>query len=723
MRTHEAVEAVLAVVGKEIAVHGGQADRRGVHAVEKGFEALAGVLLLILLPEPEQKRGAFAVSELGQVFLAPWVTVVLEQFGAAVGPGISGVAHQVAHQADERQVDRLAQGIAQGGVAAVVLAAEVVEGVQPAAGKERLARAGGIGPIQRRLEHLRQAAVAVLDQVVDSPAGQAILFGDLDFFQRRRGFSTIAVVQLGDDLQIGGEYPQLGGGTEFEFAAFVDVERLVGAIGLHPHARTVRRQFQQGKAVAHLGGAGGGEQAFSHQADLGREGRVGQALEVLGGLGLQIVLQGAGGGQVQAIEVIQRPVEQRGESTAGGADAFVGFVGLDRRLLHPIAITDLARQGGIGQGAVDHTVLGQQPDVAVRQARQFVVPLGQVMGRAALGDHQRQHLPQGQALFRQAPRIGGGAEQLLIGPVEVGAVPDPQTFGHAMDLSMPRHGGQRHAVEVIAHNPLPRLEGLRTGPISAHAGGNHLADFLTPRDRQAIGGVAVLFQLRRQGAAPGGLSRQAQQLGHLRPRRHAEARPIHRRVGLGLAGIEQEAVFDEQQALHHHGGDGVETRIQLLWVLELIQRRGTAIGDGQAGLDLFRIGHEQAFSDVVHQGRRKPRLGLDHVVALEQSRQELPQRAVAQPPIEWASTGIDNGIAGPRLQRVAQGGRVLADLPGLKPGGTHFLGHREPDHHDDNQQQQPERPPAMPRAAFFWGDRRFFHTFSRDHRFVRIGLP
>ena len=42
---------------------------------------------------------------------------------------VYAVAHKVAHQTHERQVDRFAQRLAQGGVAVVVLAAEVTKGV------------------------------------------------------------------------------------------------------------------------------------------------------------------------------------------------------------------------------------------------------------------------------------------------------------------------------------------------------------------------------------------------------------------------------------------------------------------------------------------------------------------------------------------------------------------------------------------------------------------
>ena len=142
VRTHKVVEALLAVAGKKVAVHGGQADRRGAHAVEEGFQTLACVLFLVLLPELEQEGGAFAVGKLGQVLLAARIFVVLEQLRTVVGARVRGVAHQITHQANEWQVDRLAQGVAQSGITAVIFFTEIIEGVQPTAGEKRLAGAG-----------------------------------------------------------------------------------------------------------------------------------------------------------------------------------------------------------------------------------------------------------------------------------------------------------------------------------------------------------------------------------------------------------------------------------------------------------------------------------------------------------------------------------------------------------------------------------------------------
>ncbi|MNO86942.1 hypothetical protein D3C76_783570 [compost metagenome] len=102
-------------------------------------------------------------------------------------------------------------------------------------------------------------------------------------------------MQFGDDLQVRGEHPQLGGRAQFQLAAFVDVERLVGAVGLHPHPRAIGGALEQGEAVAHLVGGLGGQQALADQADLGGELGVGEVFQVLADLHLQVGLQCAGG--------------------------------------------------------------------------------------------------------------------------------------------------------------------------------------------------------------------------------------------------------------------------------------------------------------------------------------------------------------------------------------------------------------------------------------------
>ncbi|MNZ62922.1 hypothetical protein D3C78_810570 [compost metagenome] len=117
---------------------------------------------------------------------------------------------------------------------------------------------------------------------------------------------------------------------------------------------------------------------------------------------------------------------------------------------------------------------------------QFDAALGQVMRGAALGDHQRQHLTQCQATCGHAFGVCRGRGEGLVDLVEIGAVPHTQAFGHAMHFTMAGHRRQRHAVEVVAHDALACLGGIRPALVGAHAGGNHLADLLGTGDRQAV---------------------------------------------------------------------------------------------------------------------------------------------------------------------------------------------------------------------------------------------
>ncbi|MNF88217.1 hypothetical protein D3C84_707060 [compost metagenome] len=159
-------------------------------------------------------------------------------------------------------------------------------------------------------------------------------------------------------------------------------------------------------------------------------------------------------------------------------------------------------------------------------------------------------------------------------------------------------------------------------------------------------------------------------------------------------------------------------------ILVLVQRVGAAIGDRQSRLDFLRIGHEQALAGVVHQGGGKPGLGGNHVIALEQARQELAQRAVAQAQVERPGAWVANRIGGAGFELIAQGLGELAGFPGLKPRRAHLLGRRQAQDDRNDHQQQPERFPAVLDATARWFFRcwRFIHRFSLDHGFTRISL-
>ncbi|MNE92260.1 hypothetical protein D3C80_1899630 [compost metagenome] len=113
--------------------------------------------------------------------------------------------------------------------------------------------------------------------------------------------------------------------------------------------------------------------------------------------------------------------------------------------------------------------------------------------------------------------------------------------------------------------------------------------------------MAVFLQLGGQGTAAGCLAGQVKHFGNLRPGGLGKARPVYGGVGLGLFRVQQFTVFDEQQAMGHQRRDRREARVQLLRVLELIERGSGAIGDRQAGLNFFGVGHEKAVEAVLEQ--------------------------------------------------------------------------------------------------------------------------
>ncbi len=115
----------------------------------------------------------------------------------------------------------------------------------PSPGFAEKRRSSAASSIAGRLRSVRGG------EVVDRPAREAVLGVHLDPAQRRRVERGEPGVEFGDELEVGGQHAQLGGGAELELAALVDVERLVGGVGLHPHAIAAHGALHQGEAVAH----------------------------------------------------------------------------------------------------------------------------------------------------------------------------------------------------------------------------------------------------------------------------------------------------------------------------------------------------------------------------------------------------------------------------------------------------------------------------------------
>ena len=104
---------------------------------------------------------------------------------------------------------------------------------------------------------------------------------------------------------------------------------------------------------------------------------------------LQIALQRAARSQIETIEVVKRHSQQIGQARARHADAFVAVYRAQVGLLLPVAVLQFLRERSIVQIAIDQATAGEQANMAVGQRLHVAAPLGEVIGGAALRDHQR----------------------------------------------------------------------------------------------------------------------------------------------------------------------------------------------------------------------------------------------------------------------------------------------------------------------------------------------
>ncbi len=231
--------------------HRAQAGRAHLHAAQQGGQPLFRIPSAVVLVEAYHVGAAFLVRKALQVGAALGRAAVLEDV-SDVRPGMGNlVAHDVAHDADEDQVDRVLEALAHSHVALALPTLEIGEALHPATGEEAFTGAAGILALHRRFQHGRQLALgrrAGAVKVVDGPTAQHILLRQLHTGQFGAAHAGIARVQLGDDLQVGHQGAQLGGGPQVEPATAVDVERLFDIVRLHPHDTCIAHALVQREA-------------------------------------------------------------------------------------------------------------------------------------------------------------------------------------------------------------------------------------------------------------------------------------------------------------------------------------------------------------------------------------------------------------------------------------------------------------------------------------------
>jgi hypothetical protein len=548
--------------------------------------------------------------------------------------------------------------------------------------------------------------------VLHGPAGERVLPVEGDAAQGPGLLRRQAGVQFGNKFQVDRQHPQLGGGAQFELAAFVDVQRLVGGVGLHAHLVALGCAFEQGEAVAHRAQRAGLQQALADQALAARELGVAQAPEVAAHRVLQGGVDRGVEADVEPVEVVERGAQPAGQAAARGGRALARAGGQLRRLAGHVAEHQPLPQGGVAPAGVDEAFGGQQPQVGVGGPVELLAALCQVPGRPPVRHHECHHLPQHLGPLGRVGREPLGGRQQRPRALEVGPEPHPQAVAQPVHLAMARRRRQRHGVQVVQQDLAPHRQRVGTLPVGAHRGRRHLAQLFAGILREAIGRVAVLFDLGGQGAAAGAVHVGVDAAGQLAQHRAGEAHPVDRRVHLRPVGVEQVAVLDEHQGLGHQRRHLLEALECPVRVAEAVDRLAVAVQHGQAGPDLFGKWGVQTAVQIGLQLRALTRLFGDHETARRQPGHHIRDGGVAQPLVERAVGRKTHLGTCARGGLVRQTGGVTAEEPGLQAGRLGLV-HRQPAHRRARQQQRrtdphqaPGRAPSAPRqggheAGFF----------------------
>ncbi|KGV88569.1 hypothetical protein X892_5520 [Burkholderia pseudomallei MSHR3960] len=651
-RAHLRVEPRARLLGRDAAQHRRDARRRFAHGAEHRGERVVVRLARVSRVEALHVHAALGIDETHQVALP--LRGIVEPRRRRPARADHLVMDDVAHQPHEHEVHRVLERDVHGQDLAVVRFVEVREALRAAAGVERLARARRILALDGRGKHRPQRALRRVREIVERPARERVGRIGLHLRELGRAQVRVARVQLGDDLQIRDDRAQLRGRAEVQARALVDVERLVDAVGLHAQQVRAVAALVQREAVLDLRRIVARAQHLEAvEAGFARAVARRRAREARGDRLLHSVVQRVGRAQIEPVELVDVVDAERAEQVRA-------------RGRHRLARDERARVGGgrhraaldvrgkrrVAQRGRDHAARREQAQVAVGEALQRRVAAVQEERRRALRDHQRQHLPERDALRGDVLGRRRRGEQ-PVHFVEIAPVPGGEAVADARDFAHARARGERHRVQVMNDDRVARGHRLRAVQVGAHRCRRDLPQLLRRRRGAAVGRMAEFLELRRERAAAGRRLVAVHEAQPLIGERAAEAPPVDRRIAVRLARVEQIAILDEEQRLHDERRNRVEIDVGVMRVDDAEQRRARRIDDRQAGLVFFAVRQEQALVGEREHPVGHARLRRDDEAARQQPLLERRQQRVAEAQVVRAVVGEADAIARAFVDAVA----------------------------------------------------------------------
>ena len=255
----------------------------------------------------------------------------------------------------------------------------------------------------------------------------------------------------------------------------------------------------------------------------------------------------------------------------------------------------------------------------------------------------------------------------LVRPLGLETEPHPQRVLEPEHLAVPRHGGERHRVQIVDDDPLALIGRLGSGPVCAHRGRRHLDQFVTRRSGESPGRVLVLLDLRGERAAAGS-GRLGPELRREEPRdRPREPVPLDDRVAVRHVRLEQLAVLDKDERLHDGRRDGVEALVDAGGVQRAVQDFPLAVGDREPGLRLLGVDGVQPEVETPAEAPGDARLGVDPVTVLVHGRADVGETRIPAPHVERPPGSLPGLALGLGADPVGDPRRPGREQPGLDP--------------------------------------------------------
>ncbi len=453
-------------------------------------------------------------------------------------------------------------------------------------------------------------------------------------------------MESGHELQVVCQRPELGRAAQLELHPLIHIEWLVEVVGLNAQHVAVWATLEERQTVDDPPRIPLGQHALRAQpVGLDEIGILQGPKQAECGF-LERHIHAGVDGDIEPVQLIEAGHPQH----------------LSQLLTHDtgssLASHECRRAGGNWIGEPEGNVGDLSPEVAIEDSGRLEqirvrrdalfegrVILEQIEARSPHRTEQGQHVLERPGLLRSSPRTGQGTGDIL----QLKTKPPVQALSQPRHLTQAGDRGQRHRVQIVDDDPAPMRPRVRTVLVGLEARRRQLLELVCRGIGSPFRGMAILLQLRGQGATALDMAGESDLVSHIEHGGLGQARPVHGRVAAGIRHPCQIAVLDVEQCVHDQGRHVFEPLIEATLRANIVDRH--ALGaDLQACRGRLPVGRSDLpRNQSCHLGGLA-RLLHDLVAARLQAILELGDQRVAPSSVERPSHREGDGGARPRVR-------------------------------------------------------------------------